>query len=34
MEHNITKVLESIVMLDLYPKSEIQITVHILENDG
>eukprot|EP01040_Poterioochromonas_malhamensis_P009553 gene9553-10371_t len=34
MEHNITEVLESIVMLDLYPKSEIQLTVHILENDG
>lgn len=29
-----TDVAESIVMVDLYPRSEITIVVHILEADG
>jgi len=33
-EKIIHDVIESIVMTELYPKSEISITVHVLESDG
>ena len=34
MEATIISTLEGVVMLDLYPRSEIQIIVHVLESDG
>ena len=34
LEFHLTQTLSGIVMLDLYPKSEINITIHILESDG
>jgi ribonuclease PH len=34
METNIKEVLNSVLILDLYPKSQIDVVVHILENDG
>ncbi len=33
-EKIITDVAESIIMCELYPKSEITITIHVLETDG
>eukprot|EP00598_Pedospumella_elongata_P008064 CAMPEP_0184969720 /NCGR_PEP_ID=MMETSP1098-20130426/2415_1 /TAXON_ID=89044 /ORGANISM="Spumella elongata, Strain CCAP 955/1" /LENGTH=231 /DNA_ID=CAMNT_0027491531 /DNA_START=29 /DNA_END=721 /DNA_ORIENTATION=- len=34
MEHNIGQIVEVIVMVDVYPKAEISIVVHVLEADG
>lgn len=34
MEHNISEIVEEIVMVDVYPKAEISIVVHVLEADG
>ena len=34
LEMMVKQTLESIIMLDLYPQSEIQLIVHILESDG
>lgn len=33
-EKIVADVLESIIMCELYPRSEISITVHVLETDG
>ncbi len=33
-EKILTDVLESIIMCELYPRSEISIVVHVLETDG
>ena len=34
MESNIVNAFESVIMLELYPKSQIDIAVHIIEADG
>ena len=34
MEHNIGEIIEEIVMVDVYPKAEISVVVHVLEADG
>ena len=34
MEKIIVETFESVIMMEIYPKSEIQIVVHIIESDG
>lgn len=34
MENIVVETFESVIMTELYPKSEIDIIVHILESDG
>jgi len=34
LENTISKIVGEIVLVDIYPRSELQIIIHIIESDG